>query len=231
MKQKLIQITAGRGPAECCWVVAQVLKYFLKEIQELGLNYEILHRSPGIENGTLQSATVKVTGIQLESFLNTWIGTLQWVGTSTFRKYHKRKNWYIGVFELDLNTNQKIDTKDISYQTMRSSGPGGQNVNKVNSAVRATHYPTGISLVAMDSRSQHQNKKMATERLLQKIKEMHLEHLKQKITDQWENHLSLQRGNPIRVFKGSDFKKQKTNTSFKKKRNELKNDLKNQLNN
>ena len=229
MKQKIIQITAGRGPAECCWVVAQVLKYFLKETQELGLNYEILHRSPGIENGTLQSATVKLTGSDLDQSLNNWLGTIQWIGSSTFRKYHKRKNWYVGVFALDMPTNQKIADKDISYQAIRSSGPGGQNVNKVNSAVRATHVPTGISVVAMDSRSQHQNKKMATERLLQKIEEMHLEHLKQKITDQWENHLSLQRGNPIRVFKGSDFKKQKTDTSYKKKRDKLKTDLRNQL--
>ena len=229
MKQKIIQITSGRGPAECCWVVAQVLKYFLKEIQELELNYEILHRSPGIENGTLQSATVKLTGSDLDQFLNNWLGTIQWIGTSTFRKCHKRKNWFIGVFELDIFSNQKITAKDISYQAIRSSGPGGQNVNKVNSAVRATHHPTGISLVAMDSRSQHQNKKMATERLVQKIKEIHMENLKQKITDQWENHLSLQRGNPVRVFKGSDFKKQKPDTSYKSKRNELKNDLKNQL--
>ena len=229
MKQKIIQITSGTGPAECYWVVAQVLKYFLKEIQEMGLNYEILHRFSGIENGTLQSATVKLTGSDLDQSLNNWLGTIQWIGSSTFRKYHKRKNWYVGVFALDMPTNQKIADRDVSYQAIRSSGPGGQNVNKVNSAVRATHVPTGISVVAMDSRSQHQNKKMATERLLQKIEEMHLEHLKQKITDQWQNHLSLQRGNPIRVFKGSDFKKQKTDISYKKKRDKLKTDLRNQL--
>ncbi|RZS99479.1 peptide chain release factor H [Aquimarina brevivitae] len=229
MKQKLIQITAGRGPAECCWVVAQVLKYFLKEVQEIGLSYEVIHRSPGNENATLQSATVKLKGSDVDAFLKKWLGTIQWVGTSTFRKYHKRKNWFIGVFELDTVVDQKIATKDISYQAIRSSGPGGQNVNKVNSAVRATHMSTGITVVAMDSRSQHQNKKLATERLKQKVWETHLDKVKQIVTDQWENHLNLQRGNPVRVFKGTDFKKMKKETSFKHKRNQLKNDLRNQI--
>ena len=60
MKQKIIQITAGRGPAECCWVVAQVLKYFLEEVQQAGLSYTIVQRIKGSENGTVQSATIKL---------------------------------------------------------------------------------------------------------------------------------------------------------------------------
>ena len=89
---------------------------------------------------------------------------------------------------------------------MRSSGPGGQNVNKVNSAVRAIHTPTGLNVVAMDSRSQHQNKKLAIERLQTKIQEAQLEQLKQSLYDQWENHLQVERGNPVKLFKGTHFK-------------------------
>ena len=122
----------------------------------------------------------------------------------------------------------RVDDKDISFQTMRSTGPGGQNVNKVNSAVRAIHNPTGVQVVAMDSRSQYQNKKLAIARLKEKVNEANLEQLKSSMTDQWENHLNLQRGNPIRVFKGTDFKHQKENKSFKPKRQKLKNDLKQQ---
>ncbi|SHJ47265.1 peptide chain release factor H [Aquimarina spongiae] len=231
MNQKIIQITAGRGPAECCWVVAQVLKYFLEEVQQQGFEYTVIQRIAGVENGTVQSATVQLEGKELDSFVKSWIGTIQWIGTSRFRKYHKRKNWFIGLYELEQIANQQIHQKDITFETMRSTGPGGQHVNKVNSAVRATHLPTKTSVVVMDSRSQHQNKKLAIQRLQEKLIAIGLEQLKQSITDQWENHLSVQRGNPIRVYKGSDFKKQKKVKTFKTKRNQLKKELRNELKN
>ncbi|MEW7278868.1 peptide chain release factor H [Aquimarina sp. 2201CG1-2-11] len=229
--QKTLQITAGRGPTECCWVVAKVLKYFLAEVQNAGFDYSIIQRIPGPENGTVQSVTVQLKGKELETFTNCWIGTIQWIGTSTFRKYHKRKNWFIGIYELETFKLKAISEKEIIFQTMRSSGPGGQNVNKVNSAVRAIHKPTGTMVVVMDNRSQHQNKKIAIERLKEKALESELNKLKQSITDQWENNLSVQRGNPIKIFKGTDFKKVKKVKTFKNKRNQLKQDLQNELKN
>ena len=57
-KTKIIQITSGRGPAECCWVVAQILKQFLEAVKDNGIDYKILQREKGIENMTLQSVTV-----------------------------------------------------------------------------------------------------------------------------------------------------------------------------
>jgi len=228
---KIIQITAARGPAECCWVVAQVLKIFIAEVKAKGIEYIILQREKGIENGTLQSVSIQLSGTDVNSFLTTWCGTVQWVGTSTFRKYHKRKNWFIGVYELEQLSLSEINEKDISFQTMRSTGPGGQNVNKVNSAVRAIHTPTGVQVVAMDSRSQHQNKKLAIARLKEKVMEANRQQLKTMELNQWENHLSLERGNPIRVFKGTDFKKKKVTASYKNNRNQLKNELRKALKN
>ncbi|WP_025740564.1 peptide chain release factor H [Aquimarina pacifica] len=226
----IIQITAGRGPTECCWVAAQVLKFFLEEVQQAGLSYMVIQRIKGLENGTVQSATIAIEGKELKPFIDSWIGTIQWIGKSTFRKYYKRKNWFIGVYEVDQVKEQKIKEKEITFQTMRSTGPGGQNVNKVNSAVRAIHQPTGTSVVVMDSRSQYQNKKIAIQRLQQKMIEIQLEQLKQSLNDQWENHLSIQRGNPVRIFRGTDFKKEKKVKTFKESRNQLKKELRNQLN-
>lgn len=226
--ETIIQITAGRGPAECSWVVAQVLKRFLEETKMKGLKHIIIHREKGNLNGTVKSVTIRLAGENLEAFLATWLGTIQWIGISTFRKYHKRKNWFIGAFELKQMQTMNVNDNDISFQTMRSTGPGGQNVNKVNSAVRAIHKLTEVQVVAMDSRSQHQNKKIAIARLKEKVNEVNLEQLKSRMTDEWENHMNLQRGNPIRVFKGIDFKHQKGNKSLKPKRQKMKNDLKQQ---
>ena len=104
-----------------------------------------------------------------------------------------------------------------------------QNVNKVNSAVRATYQPTGDQVVAMDSRSQHQNKKIAIERLKDKVNQSQLTKLQKSLCDQWENHLNIQRGNPIKIFKGTNFKKENKKRSYASNRQQLKKDLRNEL--
>ena len=228
--EKIIQITAGRGPAECTWVVAQVLKKVLEEAQEEQLEAVVLQREAGSENGTVETATVSLKGKNATTFANSWLGTIQWIGQSQFRKMHKRKNWFIGIFEIEPQKNWTVSENEIQYQAMRSSGAGGQHVNKVSSAVRATHLPTGIAVVAMDSRSQHQNKKLATERLLKKLEGETLQELKNHVGKQWENQLNIQRGNPTRTFTGTDFKKNKIEKSYKGMRQKLKTDLRNENN-
>jgi len=228
--EKIIQITAGRGPAECTWVVAQVLKKVLEEAQEQSLETVVLQREMGSENGTVETATLSVKGKNAEEFAKSWLGTIQWIGQSQFRKMHKRKNWFIGIFEIEKQKNSEISENDIQYQAMRSSGAGGQHVNKVSSAIRATHVPTGIAVVAMDSRSQHQNKKLATERLLKKLEGETLQQLKNHVGKQWENQLNIQRGNPTRTFTGTDFKNNKIKKSYKGIRQKLKTDLRHENN-
>ncbi len=191
--------------------------------------YKILHRQVGIENGTIQSVSIQLEGAGLESFLKNWLGTLKWVGTSTFRKHHKRKNWFIGCFVIKEQQTTLLNEKEIEFQAMRSSGAGGQHVNKVSSAIRALHKPTGIQVVVMESRSQHQNKKIAIKRLQEKVANYNLTLLKESIKTQWEYHLNLERGNPIQVFIGTDFKRKKQEKSYKKERNKLKNDLRRKI--
>lgn len=231
METKIIQITSGRGPTECCWVVAQVLKKFIEAVKNNSIDYKILHREKGVENLTLQSVTVQLEGKKLSEFLNQWKGTIQWIGVSKFRPQHKRKNWFVGLYEIEQKQQFQIHEKDISYQATRSSGPGGQHVNKVSSAIRAIHKPTNTQVLVMDSRSQHQNKRIAKIRLQEKVGALQLKALKSSIKNQWQNHLKLERSNPVQVFKGSDFKKNKIVKTYKKQRNTLKNDLRNELNN
>lgn len=226
--EKFIQITSGRGPAECAWVVAKVLKQFLAEAEAAGLETEVIRHVPGSQNGTVESATVRVFGKAAEAFTGSWVGTIQWIGQSAFRKFHKRKNWFIGVFEIDVGKLSEVSEKDISYQTMRSSGAGGQHVNKVASAVRAVHLPTGESAMAQDNRSQHLNKKLARERLLKKLEAVGRAKILEAASMEWENQLAFERGNPKRIFTGSDFKNKPIVRDFKKERRRLKNDLRNE---
>ncbi len=81
----------------------------------------------------------------------------------------------------------------------------------------------------MDSRSQHQNKKIAIQRLQEKVANFNLEQLQESVKNQWENHLNLQRGNPVQIFKGSDFKSEYKTKFYKQKRGKLKEELRKEL--
>jgi peptide chain release factor len=209
--------------------VAQVLKLFIKALKEEQMAYTILQKEQGTENRTLQSVTIQIEGKGVSLFLKSWIGTVQWIGISSFRPQHRRKNWFIGLYEIENDQTFQIDEKDITYQATKSSGPGGQHVNKVSSAIRAIHKPSNIQVLVMDSRSQHQNKKIAKQRLQEKVAELQLQALQKRVKHQWENHLKVERGNPVKVFKGSDFKAKKKEKNYKSKRNQLKTDLRKQL--
>ena len=150
--------------------------------------------------------TPTLSGKNVRSIIQPWLGTIQWIGQSPFRKNHKRKNWFIGFFEIKKQKLIEFNEKKVRYQSMRSSGAGGQHVNKVSSAVRATHVPTGIQAVSMDSRSQLQNKKTALLRLKEKLAEINQGKSYETIIDKWSNHLELERGNPVKVFVGERFK-------------------------
>ena len=95
---KYIQITSGRGPVECCRVVALVMQQITEDAQHLGLTIELVESEPSSEPGCLFSATLAVEGEQLEAFAAEWEGTVLWVATrNRFRPFHRRKNWYVGV--------------------------------------------------------------------------------------------------------------------------------------
>ena len=228
--EKLIQITSGRGPLECQWVVSKVLKTFLEEIKENNIEYEIIHRENGDENLTLKSVTLLLKGKDLKEFLQTWLGSICWVGKSTFRKLHKRSNWFIGIFELENLKTIDFKERDIKFQTARSQGSGGQNVNKVNTAVRATHFPSKQSVFVQDSRSQLENKKLSIIRLKEKVMGVYIQQLESKMKETWSLNLQVERGNPVRTFTGTDFKKNYQDKSYKRQRNVLKNELKNYSN-
>ncbi len=209
MEKIILQITSGRGPQECNWVCAQVLRELIREANLKCLDTKVIDKSDGTITGTVESVFIMIQGNEAKDFCNSWIGTIQWIGQSPYRIFHKRKNWFIGIFEVSTNSSYIINDNDIMYQTMRSSGAGGQNVNKVNSCVRAIHKPTKLQVTAMDTRSQHQNKKLAYERLKDKFVQIHFQQLRNEIDSQWQNQMQIERGNAIRSFEGVKFKLKK----------------------
>ncbi len=200
-----VLITAGKGPAECCWVVAQVLKTLNVKCIEQGFKVIITDRQQGMENGTLLSASLEVSGSGVRRYLNEWEGTLQWVGQSMFRKFHKRKNWFVGISLLDTTKQYVLKEHELEFQTFRASGPGGQHRNKVETAVRVIHPPTGISVSASESKSQHQNKQLALKKMKEAFHQQIRIQQRELINEKWREHLSLQRGNAIRVYEGRKF--------------------------
>jgi peptide chain release factor len=198
--ESLVQITSGRGPEECARVVAKVLEIFLKEARSEGFVTEVVDSSPGPFNGTLLSVLIKLEGENQHGFLAKWAGTIQWTAKSPYRKFNKRKNWFVGVEAFEVSRDFEWRDKEVVFETMRASGPGGQHVNKTESAVRAKHLPSGIMVLSADRRSQLQNKNAAIERLKAKVKQWQMQEAANNVKEHWDEHNALARGNPVRTF-------------------------------
>lgn len=201
MNKIIIQITSGKGPAECCRAVFRIREIILKQAVQQGINILEIDCKKADKEGTLLSVTLTAQGENLEKFIQEWKGTVQWIAQSPYRPNHKRKNWFAGVSIFDVEEFPEWDPNDVKIETCRASGPGGQNVNKVETAVRGTHIPSGTQVFAMDSRSQLENKKLCLSRLEAKVMGWQAEQLAERQSMQRLSHLSLGRGNPIKVFK------------------------------
>lgn len=204
MDKEYIQITSGRGPVECCRVVVLVMNKIIEQAKSLGYEVEVVEHEDGPNDGCMFSATLAIESEHAISLKDDWEGSVLWVAQKNpFRPWHRRKNWFVGVHFFKPLQTGTISERDITYETLRSSGPGGQNVNKVESAVRAIHVPTGIIVLASDERLQIQNKRLARERLLMKLSAIDEERRLHHTHEVWMNHNSLERGNPVQKFKGN----------------------------
>jgi peptide chain release factor len=203
MNEIILHITAGQGPEECAWVVDKLVAVFAREAAGEQCVCEPLE--PGGDFAA--SVLLRVTGSGRQGFAQARTGSIRWIGTSPFRPTHKRKNWFVGVSAApEPDDVPELRDADISYQAIRASGPGGQHVNKTDSAVRATHLPTGLTTFSQDQRSQFANKKIARVKLAMLFVEKRAQGEKDGKQALWSQNHALERGNAVRTYEGEKFK-------------------------
>jgi len=196
-----LQITSGRGPAECERVVERVMQTIVIAAGKKKLKTSILETTPGVMPKTYASVFMQVTGSGLDGFIQEWTGTVQWMAQSPFRPHHKRKNWFVGIQALTPPVPESWPMTDLKFEAMRATGPGGQNVNKVSTAVRLTHVPTGLAVTAREERSQHANRKLALARLRQLLDARTSNNQDEFQQARWDQHNELERGNPVKIIR------------------------------
>lgn len=201
-------ITAGRGPAECALAVQGIQNKFQKYLKQKGIDFELSQKKKGPVKHSLHTITFKLSSDAMDH-LDRWVGNLLWICKSPIRPTHKRKNWFVKSMIFHPTTTEQLNKADVIVQSYRASGPGGQHRNKVETAVRLVDTRTGLSVTESDGKSQHQNKKAAWKKLEELIALRNIEQLEALENKQWISQCSIERGNPIRIFKGIKF-----NTTF-----------------
>ena len=176
-RNAILQIHAGAGGTESQDWAEMLLRMYLRWAERRGYKPEILDESRGEEVG-IKNVTVGISGEFAFGYLKSEHGVHRLVRLSPFDSDHARHTSFVLVEvmpEAEENVDVKIAAEDLKIDTFRSSGAGGQNVQKVSSAVRITHLPTGIVVTCQTERSQLQNKAIAIKILYSRILEMELE--------------------------------------------------------
>ena len=179
----LLEIHSGAGGTEACDWADMLFRMYLRYLEKNNFRYEVLSYLDGDEVG-LKSASIKVTGAYAYGYLKGEKGVHRLVRLSPFDANHKRHTSFASVDitpEFDKDIDIKIDEKDLKIDVYRSSGAGGQHINRTESAVRITHLPTKIVVTCQNERSQIQNKETCLNVLKGKLKLLEIEKQEEKM--------------------------------------------------
>jgi peptide chain release factor 2 len=198
----IVSINAGAGGTEAQDWVEMLLRMYLRWGEKRGYQTKIVDILSGEEAG-LKNVTFTVNGPYAYGYLKAEVGIHRLVRISPFDAGARRHTSFASVFvypEISDDFVIEIDEKDLRVDTFRSSGAGGQHVNKTDSAVRITHLPTGIVVQCQNERSQHKNKAIALKILKARLYEKELKEKEEKFEELHNTKKEIAWGSQIRSY-------------------------------
>ena len=196
-----LEINSGAGGTESCDWALMLARMYVRWAEKKGYTVELQSETVGEEAG-IKSASYKITGHNAYGWLKSESGVHRLVRISPFDAAAKRHTSFCSIWVypvVDDNIDIEVNPSDIRLDTYRSSGAGGQHVNTTDSAVRITHFPTGI-VVTSSEKSQHQNRDIAMKALKSRLYQMELDRRNAAINEAHDNKGDAGWGNQIRSY-------------------------------
>ncbi len=198
----VLSINSGAGGTESQDWAEMLMRMYLRWAERHNFQARVLDTQEG-DGAGIKSASIEIEGDHAYGYLKGENGVHRLVRLSPFDANHKRHTSFASVYAypmIDDNINIDINPADLSWDTFRSSGPGGQNVNKVESAVRVRHAPSGLVVECQETRSQVQNRDKAITMLKSQLYEIELRKKREKIDEQESNKKRIEWGSQIRNY-------------------------------
>lgn len=198
----ILKLNAGAGGTESCDWCSMLYRMYTRWAERKGYSLEVIDYLDGDEAG-IKSVTFQINGENAYGYLKSEKGVHRLVRISPFNAQGKRQTSFVSLDvmpDIEEDVDIEIKDEDIRIDTYRSSGAGGQHINKTSSAIRITHFPTGIVVTCQNERSQFQNKDKAMQMLKAKLFMLKQEENAEKLSDIRGDVKEIGWGNQIRSY-------------------------------